>query len=297
MRPRRPRPSPAAPLAAALLASLPLGAGCAAPDSASGSGGRQLEWAPAERLYEPYVADPRRPRFGISAVETDSDLPEAGGERVTLEIGGRADVLRLRPADDQQGGVQLSVEGGFIGDFDREASLDNLAWSGTYALQVAWRAAAHLALRIGIGHESSHLGDEYVEETGRPRVNYTRDELRLGASWTPRDPVRLYAEYGFALHRGDNSLQDRGRGQLGAEWSSQALRAGAPGWYAASDLSAFEEDDWEANLSLHGGWAIPRGPGRGLWRFALTAYDGRSAIGELSDDEETRVGLGVIYDL
>lgn len=282
-------------MAAALLASLPLGAACAT--SAPEGGGRVLEWAPAERLYEPYVADPRRSRFGIRAVETDSDLPQAGGERVTLEMGGRVDVLRLRPASEPDGGLQLSVEAGFVGDFDREASLDNLGWSGVYALQVAWRASTRLALRAGFGHESSHLGDEYLLETGRARINYTRDELRLGASWTPRDPVRLYAEVGYALHRGNNSAQDRGRGQLGAEWSSRALRAGTPGWYAASDLAAFEEDDWDASLSVHAGWAVPRGPGRGLWRFALTAYDGRSAIGELSNDEETRVGLGVIYDM
>ena len=280
-----------------LLAVLALGAGCSAPGGSSGASGGGLEWNPAERLYPSYVADPRRARFGISAVDTDSDLDQAGGERVTLEVGGRVDIARYRPAGDPEGGVQVSVDAGYLGDFDREESLDNLGWSGTYAVHVDWLAGRRLALRFGIGHESSHVGDEYLLESGRPRVNYTRDELRLGASWTPTAAVRLYAEYGRALHMGNNSVQERGRGQLGAEWSSPELVAGAAGLYAATDLSGFEEHDWEANLALQAGWAIPRGVGRGTWRFALMGYDGRSPIGELADEEETRVALGVLFDL
>ena len=281
-------------LRAAGLGAL-LAAGCAsAPD---GVGARELVWNPTERLFEPYVADPRRARFGIAAVQADSELEDAGEDRVALEMGGRIDVLRHRAPDEEDGGFQLSIDAGFLGDFDREASLDNLAWSGTYAIQLAWRAAERVAWRLGFAHESSHLGDEYVAETGRPRVNYTRDELRLGASWQASEPVRLYAEYGHALHRGNNTLLERGRGQLGVEWESPELRSGAPGWYAASDVSAFEENDWEPNAAVAGGWAVPRGPGRGTWRLGLLAYDGRSPIGELFQEDETRLAFGVWFDL
>lgn len=268
--------------------------GCAGPGAGASP---ELVWNPTERLFAPYVADPRRARFGIAGLEADSELEDAGGERVALEIGGRLDVLRHRPLGEPDGGVQLSIDAGYVGDFDRESSLDNLAWSGTYALQLAWRAAERLALRIGFAHESSHLGDEFVEETGRARVNYTRDELRLGASWRASPPVRLYAEYGHALHRGNNSLLERGRGQLGAEWESPELRAGHAGWYGAADVSAFEESDWDANAAVAAGWAVPRGPGRGTWRLGTLLYDGRSPIGELFQEDETRVAVGVWFDL
>lgn len=292
LRPGRSRPPWVLAVAAAAL-----GASCSAPGGSGGAPGSGIEWTPSERLDPPYVADPRRARFGISAVKTDSELDQAGGERVGLEVGGRVDIARYRPAGDPEGGLQLSVDAGYLGDFDREDSLDNLGWSGTYAVQVDWLAGRRLALRLGFGHESSHVGDEYLLETGRPRVNYTRDELRLGASFAPTTAVRLYAEYGHAVHLGNDSVQERGRGQLGAEWSSSELVAGAAGLYAATDLSGFEEHDWEANLALQAGWAIPRGIGRGTWRFALMGYDGRSPIGELADEEETRVALGVLFDL
>lgn len=269
-----------------LLAAMTL-AGCT---SIQGTGGEAVRWSPADRLFAPYVADPRRARFGIAAAQTDSDLEDAGDERVALQMGGRIDVLRW-------GGAQLDVEAGFVGDFDREESLDNLAWSGTYALNLSWLAAERLALRLGFGHESSHLGDEYVLETGRPRINYTRDELRLGASWTASPPVRLYGEYAHALHRGNNSRLKRGRAQLGAEWSSSEVRSGHPGWYAASDVAVFEENDWEASVALETGWAVPLPDGRGTWRFGALAYDGRTPIGELFDEDETRLALGIWYDL
>ena len=266
--------------------------GCSTPEGTPWT----TTWSPMERHFDPYVADPRRARFGISAVRTDSDLAEAGEDRVTLELGGRLDVARIHPVGAPDGGTQFDLDAGFVGDFDREASLDNLGWSGIYALHASWRLGRTLALRFGFAHESSHLGDEYVEETGRQRINYTRDELRLGARWDGLWPVRLYAEYGHGIHTG-SSLQERGRAQAGLEWSSAAVRAGTPGWYGALDLATFEESDWDPTAALEWGWAVPVSHGRGTWRFGALFYDGRSAIGELFQDDETRAAFGIKYDL
>jgi hypothetical protein len=270
------------------LAAAALVAACAAP-------GGGADWNPAERVYPSYVADPRRARFGISAVQTDSELDDAGSDRATLEMGGRVDVVRFGPDVDPRDGMLLDVEAGFIGDFDFDESQDNLAWSGIYALHLSWLASASVALRFGFHHESSHIGDEFLLETGGPRIDYTREELLLGASWAPAPPWRLYGEYGYTVGRGNEDLQEPGRAQAGVEWASAALVAGEPGWYAASDVSSFEERDWAANVELQGGWAVPAP--RGTWRFGALVYDGRSAIGQLSFDDETRVALGVWYDL
>jgi hypothetical protein len=201
---------------ASVLAAAALVAACAA-------AGERVDWNPTERVYAPYVADPRQARFGIAGVHTDSELEQAGSRRVTLETGGRIDVVRLGPQADPGAGAILDVEAGFIGEFDYEESQDNLAWSGLYALHLSWRAGARVALRLGFAHESSHVGDEFLLETGGGRINYTREELLLGASWTPATAWRLYGEYGHAVERGDESIQDVGRAQAGAEWASASL--------------------------------------------------------------------------
>jgi hypothetical protein len=257
--------------------------------------GASYQWNPAERFYPPYVADPRRPRFGIAFVETDSELPRAGNRRIAIETGGRFDVVRYGVESDPHAGVLLDVEAGGVGDFDLEESQDNLAWSGLYGIHLSWLAAAGVALRVGFAHDSSHVGDEFLLEVGGGRLDYTREELLFGASWTPRPPWRLYGEYGYGTYLGDNSFQDAGRAQAGVEWASDDLRGGVPGWYAASDVSSFEERDWAANVALQAGWAVPTV--RGTWRFGGLVYDGRSILGEISPHDETRLALGVWYDL
>ena len=54
-------------------------------------------------------------------------------------------------------------------------------------------------MRFGTFHDSAHLGDEYVEETGRERINYTREELISGIVWLPRRNTKLYTELGWAV--------------------------------------------------------------------------------------------------
>jgi hypothetical protein len=270
-------------LAAAALAA------CAVPN------GGGVDWNPAERLYPPYVADPRRPRFGLARAHVDSELDQAGEERTAVEIGGRLDVVRFGPEDDPRAGPLLDVEAGFVGDFDLEQSHDNLAWSGLYGMHLSWLVSASVALRVGFAHDSSHIGDEFLIETGGGRLDYTREELLLGASWTPAPPWRLYGEYGYVVHRGNEDFQERGRAQAGVEWSSPPLQAGDPGWYAASDVSSFEERSWAANVELQAGWAVPTA--RGTWRLGALAYDGRAPIGELSTEDETRIALGVWFDM
>jgi hypothetical protein len=255
----------------------------------------RTHWNPTERVYPPYVADPRRPRFGFAFVETDTEVDDAGSERLTIETGGRFDVVRFGPEGDPRKGAILDVEAGAIGDFDLEESQDNLAWSGLYGIHLSWLAAADVALRLGFGHDSSHVGDEFLLEVGGGRLDYTREELLFGASWWPRPPWRLYGEYGLGVYRGDNSFQEHGRAQAGVEWTSHELLDGVPGWYAASDLSSYEERDWAINAALQAGWSVPTV--KGTWRFGAMVYDGRTILGETSPKDETRLALGVWYDI
>ena len=65
-------------------------------------------------------------------------------------------------------------------------------------------------------HDSSHVGDEYLERTGHERVGYTRQEAALGLSYAPHRIFRMYVEGAYALDVLNDDHQDKLRLQAGA---------------------------------------------------------------------------------
>jgi hypothetical protein len=266
-----------------------------------GDGDSAWKWslAPAELLYPAYVADPRRPVFGLTLIDVqDSDIAAAGDTRYGIRMGARFGILQIAPPDDPGGGVQLAGDMGFLGQFDRDNSTDNLGWDGFYGFHLAWQARPDLVLRMGMAHDSSHLGDEYIENTGRRRIEYTREELLVGMRYDLSMALSSYVEYGHAHTLRNEDLMEEGRLQLGLELEPQSIwwnRRLAP--FAALDVSAYEEDDWEENLCVQLGVVLP-GAGRGgKWRVGVEYYDGRSTIGEFFQERERHVAFGIWFEI
>ena len=244
------------------------------------------------------MTDPRRTVFALTMVDvSDSDIADAGNSRYGIRMGAQFGILDFIPEGDPRGGLQLAGHVGFLGQFDRDNSEDNIGWDGLYGFHLAWRARPDLVLRLGMAHDSSHIGDEYIENTGATRIEYTRQEYLAGARYTPWTSVGTYAEYGWGYDLRNEDLMEEGRVQLGLEiepepmWWNQRL---AP--FAALDLSAYEEDDWEENLTVQVGLVHPAAGG-GHWRMGLEYYDGRSPIGEFFQQHETHLAFGVWVDL
>jgi len=257
--------------------------------------GWELSVAPAEVLYRTYVADPRRPVFGLTMIDvSESDIDDAGDRRYGVRMGARFGILQLHPPDEPGGGVQLAGEIGFLGQFDRDNSTDNIGWDGLYGFHLAWQARPELVLRLGLAHDSSHLGDEYIENTGRQRIEYTREEFLFGMRYALHKSLCSYVEYGHGYDLRNEDLMEEGRVELGLEFEPEPMwwnRRLAP--FAALDVSAYEEDDWDENLSVQLGVVLP-GAGRGgSWRVGLEYYDGRSVIGELFQDREQHLAFGL----
>lgn len=257
----------------------------------------EWEWGvfPQGKLYPESRADPQHPGFGLVLLGVpDASIPDAGDYRVGLSLGGRFPVLRLGPADHPW---HLELSAGFHGQFDTEHSLDNSGWDGIYGLALTTRLDSGVAMKAGIHHISSHVGDEYAERTGRRRIGYTREELVVGLSVPLGRGWRVYGEGGWGYAQGNRELQEPGRGQLGVELERPGSlgRAGRHGWYVSFDAGAWEERDWDPTLSLQGGLLIPSGDR--LWRVGIGAADGRVPIGEFFFHDELRVQMGLWLDL
>ena len=252
-----------------------------------------FEMFPSSNLYPSYLADPRRPQFGVMLLGyPDPRIPDSGDRRVGLKLGGRFGLLRIGTGERAW---QADIEAGFTGQFDIEHSLDNIGWDGTYGFLVSTTLGEGVSVQFGTKHISSHVGDEYAERTGRRRIGYTREEAVLGTGWSIDGRWRTYGEAGWGFATKDEIGQEPLRLQFGLEHEAPGtIGHGRLGWYAAMNLGAFEERDWQVDPTLQLGLLIPAGGRR--WRFGVGYHGGAVPIGEFYRGDEDYVALGLWLD-
>jgi hypothetical protein len=276
---------------------LPVSGIQAADGTSSGGDSRKQVgvWFPPNDFYTPYIADPLRPQNAITAQWlADSDVPDTGAALFGLRLGGVLGIYRSHPEEDSERGWQISFEGGFLGQFDMEYSLDNIGWDGFFGLYFDWMLNPNLGFRVGTQHDSSHIGDEYSRRTGRGRVEYTREEIVVGASWRFTRWWRTYGEIGYGA-----GLEGAGPWsvQTGIEFvSRREYWKGHASRFAALDLRTYQETDWSTRITIQAGYWIPVGNRSSVHRIAIEAGNGRSVLGQFPWDEETWIGIGWYYD-
>ena len=193
----------------AVTAALLLLAWSGNPASAlSGSAGHRLIAFPTGHYYPPPIADLHRAAFSVAVAEVyDESIADSGSSRYFLRVGGVFGVLRWEGADPASMSVQLDLIAGLDGQFDLDRALDNIGWDGNYGLQASTRLSPAWAVKLGLVHTSSHIGDELEERTGRQRIGYSRDELMVGVRRVLGRDVAVYGEAGYGYDLGVQELQ------------------------------------------------------------------------------------------
>jgi hypothetical protein len=263
---------------------------------ADGTGDRVV-LSPRDELYQPYLADPHRASFELLGKTVgDVDIAEAGDTRYGLRLGGRFGIARHESRAHPGRAWQVSLEIGFVGEFDLDHAYDNIGWDGIYGIVFSKTLGPELRAKLGIMHRSSHVGDEYIARTGRQRINYTRQEYQAGLSWNVTRDWRTYGEIGYAYDMGNEILMAPWRAQAGLEyqpargWWDKQL-----GWYAALDVSAMEERDWRADVTIRTGYVFDADSRR--WSLSLMHYRGRPTIGEFFLHTESYTGVALRLEL
>jgi len=256
--------------------------------------------SPATDLYPRYIADQRRPTFSMSVARLDeSDIEGASDQRIMLRLGGRYGFLRMHPPEQGGRGIQIDGELGILWQVDTAAGLDVIGWDGIAGLHVAWAPGDRWAFRFGTVHNSAHIGDEFVEETGRRRLDYSRQEALGSAAWSFSDKRGwVYGEAAYAYDYNKDAGMKPGRLECGAQYQGGGRYwNGRLAWYGAGDFSSWEEDDWKVNTSLQGGIVYPIPKLGRSYRFGLEYYNGRSFMGEFFQSRESYIGFGFWFDM
>lgn len=248
-------------------------------------GAADVEAFPVDPGFPSPIAGPASRGCGFSRLAVDEISTEDTGDALyALKLGAVLPVVRI-------GEWRISLDGGFLGLFDIDNSYDNLGWDGNYGLIVTHPLGRDAAVRVARLHDSSHVGDEYTERTGRTRIDYTREEFALGVTFWPAPTWRLYGEYGHGTGYDADDPGEPGRAQAGIEWE----RAGRWAPYAAVDVQSWEERHWNADVAVQAGLAF-HGEGR-RWRLGLEYYDGRVPLGEFYFEDQRHLSLGLFVDL
>jgi hypothetical protein len=253
---------------------------------------------PGTDLYPRYIADPLRPMMAIQYVfVSESDIADAGDTRYLHSLGGRVGLLRVYRNSRSDAGFQIDLKAVYLGMFDIENATDNIGWDGFYGILLTWADGEGTAMKLGMQHDSSHLGDEYIERVGRTRIEYTRVELAFGVSRKLHSNLLVYGEgaYGYL----DNiSAQAPWRLQGGLQYEDDdQFFNGRVGWYSAVNVTSYEENDWDANVAIQAGLVAPFRQGGSSLRLGVAFYNGRSVIGEFFQSDEEFVSLGMWLDL
>jgi hypothetical protein len=257
--------------------------------------GRTLWLFPASDVYPVYIADPHRPMTAVMAMfYPRTGIHDSTDARTGLNIGGRFGIFRLDPARPGGRSWQLSVDASLNAQFDSYNKLDNVGWDGKYGLSLT-TSSGPLSFRVGVLHDSAHIGDEYAERTGRTRIDYTREEAVLGVAWQLARGWRVYGEGGYAYYQLTEE-QRPWRAQGGLEYTTRRMLLGGRfAWYAAVDFSATDERDWRLDTAVQAGVTTTSGGRR--WRIGVEYVDGRPPMGEFFQDTEAWFALGVWIDL
>jgi hypothetical protein len=257
--------------------------------------GKKLVLFPEGDIFPVYIADPHRPgNAAMVHFYTRTSVFGSSGIRTGLKGGGRFGVFRLEPAIPGGRSWQVSIDAGLDALFDSYNKLDNIGWDGNYGLTFTTASAAPWSLKLGILHCSGHVGDEFMERTGRQRIDYSREEVALAVGYRWGRKWRAYAEAAVA-YKELTEEQAAYRAEMGLEWESRPqLFGGRFAWYGAVDFSVTEERNWRLDTAIQAGLAS-KGPG-GTWRFGVEYYDGRVPLGEFFQDTEGRFTIGIWVD-
>jgi hypothetical protein len=245
---------------------------------------------PTGDLFRPLIADPKQPQFFVSINRFRSS-----GVRYTMASVGFGETFGMyRFFGSREGnGLQLSVDGALFAQFNLDApSYDLINADYTLGIPVTYRYGDN-SLRLRIYHQSSHLGDEFLQSVNPPeRVNLSYEALELIYSREWRG-WRVYGGGEYLIHKEPADLKP-----MSAHWGIEYLGSKPLVWkgrlVGGVDMKSFEEHNWAIDTSVKVGLEFGHpNPGQRRLRLMTEWYKGFNPHGQFYNNKVDYYGLGV----
>ena len=245
---------------------------------------------PVGDLFRPLLADPKQPQFFVS-INRFKSL----GVRYTVASVGFGETFGMyRFFGSREGdGLQLSVEGAIFAQFNLEApSYDLINADYTIGIPATYRHGDN-SLRFRIYHQSSHLGDEFLQSVNPPeRVNLSYEAIELIYSRELRG-WRVYGGGEYLIHKEPGDLMP-----MSAHWGIEYRGSKPLVWngrpIGGVDMKSFEEHNWAIDTSVKAGLEFGHpNPGQRRLRLMAEWYKGFDPRGQFYNNKVEYYGMGV----
>ena len=245
---------------------------------------------PLGYLFRPLLADPKQSQFFVSI-----DRFRSSGVRYTMASIGFGETFGMyRFFGSREGdGLQLSVEGGLFAQFNMDApSYDLINADYTIGIPVTYRYGDN-SLRFRIYHQSSHLGDEFLQSINPPeRVNlsYEAIEFIYSREW---HGLRGYGGGEYLIRKEPVDLKP-----MSAHWGIEYHGSKPLVWngrlVGGVDMKSFEENNWSIDTSVKIGLEFGQpNPGQRRLRLMVQWYKGFDPRGQFYNNKVESYGMGV----
>jgi hypothetical protein len=243
-------------------------------------------WTGTDRVFPPLLADPREAqvRIGVGYADPPLKFLEAG-------VGGDLVVAKKRFAEDQE--LSVSLRGLIIGRLDTCSSSFPLLNTDFFGGVATGYRRGDDAWELYLFHESSHLGDEVLEDRQRRRIDFSREAVRL--LWSHDfGALRLYGGPTFNIRGFPDDIRRRTTLQLGAEYRWVAWNTPM---YVACDLKSRQENNWAVDFTAQYGIELgDPAKVRNRPRIFLEYFIGHSNMGQFFNEHEKYIMLGFGYN-
>jgi hypothetical protein len=245
---------------------------------------------PVGDLFRPLLADPKQPQFFVSINRLKSS-----GVRYTVASVGFGETFGMYRffASCEGDGLQLSVEGALFAQFNMEAASHDLINADyTIGIPVTYRYDDN-SFRFRIYHQSSHLGDEFLQSVNLPeRINlsYEAIEFIYSREW---HGWRVYGGGEYLIHKEPADLKP-----MSAHWGIEYRGSKPLLWngrlVGGVDMKSFEEHNWAIDTSVKFGLEFGQSnPGQRRVRLMAEWYKGFDPRGQFYNNKVDYYGIGV----
>lgn len=248
-------------------------------------------FAQSNDVFSPLLADPREIQLGVQYYR------QYGNDVGDVALGHSWGMSRWYSRD-RRWAFQWDIEGMAYSRFLISGSVnkfETVDFIGRVPIEVRhdWASGKFMLF-----HQSSHLGDDYIRDTGNKGFRYSIDGLRGELSADLTDWARVYGGGTYLLHSVPSPKH--GALQSGFELMSHDmhyLRQYTVKYYAAQDFQWWENVGWNANSNSVIGVRLGQPLGHKAMRLELGYFAGHSPYGQFFANKEHYADLKISFDL
>ena len=246
---------------------------------------------PPDSLFAPLRGDPRELHFALRVA-----LPEDQRTIAEVAVGHYYGIYRWA-LPGNVGFMQLDIGGGIFPrfNFSQNHDIQVIDFYGNLPLDVR---IGKWAGRFMFYHVSSHLGDDYIRDNNLTNTESNSwNSVRSIISYDVSSFLRLYGGYTCNILAYPVS-QEHSAYQAGTEIYFKPFAQGRAQTYWANDLQWWERTNFKTQFNSQLGIKTGKDAtqGRGISYF-LEFTTGPEYYGQFFTSQETRIGLGVKFDI